>query len=84
VYIDITSILSIVFDKLTIHIFLTILKVSLELLRQEKSVVSAYSHSEHFDSAAKAEREFQRRSIRDRRKFDREGGTYDLGCRFFE
>ena len=46
--------------------------MALELLRQEKSVDSAYAESQHFYSTGLADRAFQAKSIRSRSKFDRE------------
>jgi hypothetical protein len=47
----------------------------LEILRQEKSIVSVESSYNHFRSFNNAEREFNRLSIGKRSKFDRETGT---------
>lgn len=45
-------------------------------MRQERSIVSAATQSDHFDSPEKAQRVFQQQSIRHRAKFDRESGTF--------
>lgn len=49
--------------------------VALELLRDEKSIVSAEATSESFSSVGPAQREYERLSIRSRSKLDRETGT---------
>ena len=51
-----------------------ITETSLELLRQEKSIISVDSAYTHFRSFTEAEREFNRLSINKRSKFDRESG----------
>jgi len=50
-------------------------EVSLELLRQGNSIVSAATKAKHYPKVAQAEREFQRQSINDRSKYDRETVT---------
>jgi uncharacterized membrane protein YgcG len=50
--------------------------VALELLRRESSIGSAFTQSVHFPSPSQAEREFQRQSIRNRSKFERETCTF--------
>ncbi|GAX19417.1 hypothetical protein FisN_4Lh397 [Fistulifera solaris] len=47
-------------------------EVSLELLRQEKSIVSASAKAKHFHNPEFAERQFRSQSVRSRSKFDRE------------
>jgi hypothetical protein len=51
-------------------------EVCLELLRQERSIVSAFTSSQHFGSVNAADRDFQSQSIRNRSKFDRENGRF--------
>jgi uncharacterized membrane protein len=57
--------------------------VALELLREEKSIKSALSSSRHFSTVSEAEREFQRISVQERSKFDKETinkyGGIDIG-----
>lgn len=50
--------------------------VALELLRQEKSITSAYTHTSHHKFVGQAEREFQSLSVHGRSKVDRLTGTY--------
>lgn len=50
--------------------------VALELLRQQRAIKSAQTSYQHFSSSSEAEREFQRISVKERSKFDRETGTY--------
>ncbi len=50
------------------------LSVSLELLRQEKSIVSASAKVKHFHNPEFAERQFRSQSVQSRSKFDREVG----------
>jgi Protein of unknown function (DUF1517) len=64
--------------------FLARFSVALELLRQESSIFSGQANSKHFSTAALAEREFQRRSIESRSKFDRESGTYTADTIFLD
>jgi Protein of unknown function (DUF1517) len=52
--------------------------VALELLRREASIWSAFTQSVHFPTPGQAEREFQRQSIRNRSKFERETCTSQL------
>jgi len=54
--------------------------VALELLREESSISSAKSTSSHFGNANQAEREFQRISVQERSKFDKETGMLSLLC----
>jgi uncharacterized membrane protein len=56
-------------------LFLLVYEAALELLRQEKSIRSAESKSEHCRSEGEAERGFLRQSITQRSKFDAETGT---------
>jgi len=56
--------------------------VSLELLRQGNSIVSAATKAKHYPKVAQAEREFQRQSINDRSKYDRETGRYKTDEKF--
>lgn len=57
--------------------------VALELMREEKSIKSAQSTYQHFSTASEAEREFQRISVQERSKFDKETinkyGGIDIG-----
>lgn len=48
--------------------------VSLELLRQEKSIISVSAKAKHFHNPELAERQFRSESVRTRSKFDREVG----------
>jgi uncharacterized membrane protein len=50
-------------------------QTALELLRQEKSIVSVDSSYRHFRTFNEAERDFNRLTINQRSKFDRETGT---------
>ena len=50
-------------------------QATLELLRQEKSIVSVDSSYSHFLTVKEAERKFNKISIEKRSKFDRETGT---------
>jgi uncharacterized membrane protein len=47
-------------------------QVALEILRKRSSIVSAGSSYQHFGDRAKAQREFQSRSIKERSKFESE------------
>jgi hypothetical protein len=61
--------------------FFFFFEVCLELLRHvEPCLVSAHADSSHYSIPVQAEREYQRRSVRDRAKFDGEAGK----ARFFE
>jgi hypothetical protein len=48
--------------------------VALELLREESAITSAKTTSSHFRSTNQADREFQRISVQERSKFDKETG----------
>lgn len=48
--------------------------VSLELLRQEKSIISASTKAKYFHNPELAERQFRSESVQTRSKFDREVG----------
>lgn len=50
-------------------------QTALELLRQERSIISVDSSYRHFRTFNEAERDFNRLSIYQRSKFDRETGT---------
>jgi uncharacterized membrane protein len=54
---------------------------TLELLRQERSIVSADFQYKHFYDFTEAEREFNGLSINKRSKFDRESGKYFVQLR---
>ena len=52
--------------------------VALELLRQEKSITSAFTRTSHHKFVGQAEREFQSLSVHGRSKVDRLTGTCEL------
>lgn len=52
------------------------LAVAMELLREESSITSAKTTSSHFNNPNQAEREFQRISVQERSKFDKETGMF--------
>ena len=54
-------------------------QTALELLRQERSIISVDSSYRHFRKFNEAERDFNRLSIDQRSKFDRETGTWFTG-----
>jgi hypothetical protein len=59
-------------------------ETSLELLRQERTIVSVDSDYQNFRSLTEAEREFNSLSINKRSKFDRETGKFHLSLSFFQ
>jgi hypothetical protein len=54
-----------------------VMDVCMEISRQERSIVSAATDFQHHGTVALAQREFQRHSVRNRSKFDRDGGKYE-------
>lgn len=56
--------------------------VSLELLRQEKSIISVSAKAKHYHSPDFAEKQFRSESVQTRSRFDREVGTSSSSVKF--